>query len=192
MLVKQNKNTADCNIYYNSNKLVIVFIFNTVFLQLLGAYEGHDGFFFLFKTFVGVELIYNVVLVSGVKQSESANSHIGHYRVLNRVPCTIQQFLTSHLFYTQKSVVQLCPTLRPYGLQPTRLPCPWNSPGKNTEAGSHSLLQGLFPTQGLQADSLPSEPPGKLCFINSSMYMSILAFFFVVSAALAGHLAQSV
>ena len=26
---------------------------------------------------------------------------------------------------------------------------PWNSPGQNTGVGSHSLLQGIFPTQGL-------------------------------------------
>ena len=26
--------------------------------------------------------------------------------------------------------------------------CPWNSPGKHTGVGSHSLLQGIFPTQG--------------------------------------------
>ena len=32
--------------------------------------------------------------------------------------------------------------------KPSRLLCPWNSPGKNTEVGSHSLLQGIFPTQG--------------------------------------------
>ena len=25
---------------------------------------------------------------------------------------------------------------------------PWNSPGQNTRVGSHSLLQGIFPTQG--------------------------------------------
>ena len=31
---------------------------------------------------------------------------------------------------------------------PTRLLSPWNSPGKNTEVGSHSLLQEIFPTQG--------------------------------------------
>ena len=31
--------------------------------------------------------------------------------------------------------------LRPHGLQPTRLLCSWDSPGKNTGAGSHSLLQ---------------------------------------------------
>ena len=33
-------------------------------------------------------------------------------------------------------------------LQPARLLCPWNSPGKNTGVGSHSLLQEIFPTQG--------------------------------------------
>ena len=26
--------------------------------------------------------------------------------------------------------------------------CPWNSPGKNTGVGSHTLLQGIFQTQG--------------------------------------------
>ena len=33
-------------------------------------------------------------------------------------------------------------------LYPTRLLCPWNSPGKNTGVGCHFLLQGIFPTQG--------------------------------------------
>ena len=32
--------------------------------------------------------------------------------------------------------------------QPARLFCPWNSPGKNTGVGCHSLLQGIFLTQG--------------------------------------------
>ena len=27
--------------------------------------------------------------------------------------------------------------------------CPWDSPGKNTGVGCHALLQGIFPTQGL-------------------------------------------
>ena len=40
-------------------------------------------------------------------------------------------------------VVPSCPTLRPHGLY-----SPWNSPGQNTEMGSCSLLQGMFPTQG--------------------------------------------
>ena len=33
-------------------------------------------------------------------------------------------------------------------LQPHGLYSPWNSPGQNTGVGSHSLLQGIFPTQG--------------------------------------------
>ena len=37
--------------------------------------------------------------------------------------------------------VQSCATLRPHGLQPTRLLYPWNSPGKNTGVGCHFLLQ---------------------------------------------------
>ena len=34
------------------------------------------------------------------------------------------------------------------GLQPTRLPCPWDSPGRNTAVGCHALLQDSFPIQG--------------------------------------------
>ena len=34
-------------------------------------------------------------------------------------------------------------------LQPHVLYSPWNSPGQNTGVGSLSLLQGFFPTQGL-------------------------------------------
>ena len=34
--------------------------------------------------------------------------------------------------------------------QSTRLLCPWDSPGQNTGVGFHALLlQGIFPTQGL-------------------------------------------
>ena len=40
-------------------------------------------------------------------------------------------------------------SLQPYRVYPARLLCPWDYPGKNTGVGSHSLLQGIFPTQGL-------------------------------------------
>ena len=33
-------------------------------------------------------------------------------------------------------------------MQPSRLLCPWDSPGKNTGVGCHALLQGILPTQG--------------------------------------------
>ena len=45
-----------------------------------------------------------------------------------------------------------------HGLQPTRLLCPRDSPGKNTGAGCHALLQGIFPTQGLN--------PRLLCLLH--------------------------
>ena len=38
--------------------------------------------------------------------------------------------------------------LPPNGLQPSRLPCPWDSPGKNTGVDCHPLLQGIFRIQG--------------------------------------------
>ena len=38
-------------------------------------------------------------------------------------------------------------SVRPHGLQPSRLLCPWDSPGKNTGVGCHALLQGIFLTQ---------------------------------------------
>ena len=37
--------------------------------------------------------------------------------------------------------LQSCPTLRPQRQQPTRLPRPWDSPGKNTGVDCHFLLQ---------------------------------------------------
>ena len=51
----------------------------------------------------------------------------------------------------------------------TRLLCPWDFPGKNTGEGCHSLLQGIFPTQGWspcirpwQTDSVPLSHQGKV------------------------------
>ena len=48
------------------------------------------------------------------------------------------------------------------GLYPTKLLCPWDSPGKNTGVGYHFLLQRIFLIQGSiplllhwQVDSLP-------------------------------------
>ena len=37
--------------------------------------------------------------------------------------------------------LQSCPTVRPHRRQPTRLPRPWDSPGKTAGVGCHVLLQ---------------------------------------------------
>ena len=60
-------------------------------------------------------------------------------------------------------VVQSCPTLcDSMDYIACQALCPWNSPDRNTGVDSHSLFQGIFPTQGLnlhllhwQAGSLP-------------------------------------
>ena len=57
-------------------------------------------------------------------------------------------------------------SLRPCGLQPARLLCPWDSPGQNTGVACHALLQGIFLTQGTFISCtagrfFTTEPPGK-------------------------------
>ena len=46
-------------------------------------------------------------------------------------------------FFESESRSVVSDSLQPHGLY-----SPWNSPGQNTEVGSRSLLQGIFPTQG--------------------------------------------
>ena len=94
--------------------------------------------------------------------------HSGHYSALSRALWAIQQVLLSYLLYTSIDSIyvsiaisqflppplfplaaaaaaakslQSCPTLWPHRRQPTRLSRPWDSPGKNTGAGCHFLLQ---------------------------------------------------
>ena len=47
-------------------------------------------------------------------------------------------------------------SLRPHGLQPTRLLCLWDFPGKSTAVGCHCLLRAVFPS-----------------FFNLSLYLAI-------------------
>ena len=71
--------------------------------------------------------------------------------------------------------------------------CPWDSAGKNTGVGCYALLQGVFlvsiPTgikpvshasPALQADTLPSEPPGnitlptKVCLVKAMVFPVVM------------------
>ena len=88
-----------------------------------------------------------------------------------------QAYMVRNLIFCQKEseseVTQSCLTLcHSHGLQPTRLLCLWDFPGRNTGMGCHFLLQGIFPTQGSNP-GLPhcrqmlllSKPPGKSQYI---------------------------
>ena len=85
----------------------------------------------------------------------------------------IQLLLNASPVQVQVQVTQSCLTLRPHGIY-----SPWSSPGQNTGVGGFSLLQGIFPTQGLNpgllhckqilfqqshqgSQSLPGKPPGE-------------------------------
>ena len=51
-------------------------------------------------------------------------------------------------------VTQSPDSLQPHGLQPIRVLCPWDFPGKDTGVGCRFLLQRIFPTQGSNPDLL--------------------------------------
>ena len=55
-------------------------------------------------------------------------------------------------------------SLQPHGLEPTRLLCPWDFPGKSTGVGGHLLLQGIFLTRGSN--------PGLLCCRQTLYHLS--------------------
>ena len=76
------------------------------------------------------------------------------------LPLKTHKLMPSHF-----SQVQSCVT---HGLQPTRLLCQWDFPGKNAGVGSLFLTQRELPDPGIQpgssalhVDSLPAELPGK-------------------------------
>ena len=58
-------------------------------------------------------------------------------------------------------------SVRPHGLQPTRLLCPWDSPGKNTGVGCHFLLQCMKVKS-------ESEVPQSCLSLSDPMHCSLL------------------
>ena len=92
---------------------------------------------------------------------------VGQGKETPYTPTVFRQDESMHAWSLQQRL-----TLGSRGLQPTRLLCPWDSPGKNTVVGCCFLLQGIFPTQGSnphlqrllhwQVDSLTLSPLGNL------------------------------
>ena len=73
------------------------------------------------------------------------------------------------------------PTLWPHGLEPAKLLCPLDYPGKNTAVGCHALLQGIFLTRGsnlsllhllcCRVGSSPLVPPGKTPGVFNDLFL---------------------
>ena len=96
-------------------KFFDVYKFSTVCLWFFQSLNLCFLFIQLFYLFIfllyykSVQLIYSVVFLLQSEKSPLYThmysfffkfySHVGHFRVLNRVPCAVQQVLTSDLFY---------------------------------------------------------------------------------------------
>ena len=76
---------------------------------------------------------------------DTSSAHLSPLAAFN----TAGLSLFSMVMTDKQRFAQSCWTLQPHKLQPARLLCPWNSPGKNIRVGCHSFLQGIFPPQGL-------------------------------------------
>ena len=92
-----------------------------------------------------------------------------HPTVSSTTPCL--NWLTEGLppflpIYVCQVASVMSDSLQIHGPEPTRLLCPWDSPGKNTGVGGHAFLQGIFPTQGLNLHLL------------SLLHWQVVFFFF--------------
>ena len=99
---------------------------------------------------------------SGCEEERSAEERLGCISGF-WAPHTEEEILQEH---PRTEFNQLCPSLCD-PMEPARLLCPWDSPGKNTRVSYHALLQGIFLTQGSKLN-LPhllrlfaTESPGK-------------------------------
>ena len=63
-----------------------------------------------------------------------------------------------NIYYNVVSCSIVSDSFRPFGLEPTRLLCPWDSSGKNTGVGCHFLLQEIFPTRESNPVLQPRSP----------------------------------
>ena len=131
------------------------------------------------------DFIYtNIIMKSTPPPTHPSNNEcVTNIRAVNQIaiPC-LSPMITLHLLIEQlikqpEACMHACLSrishvwLWDSELQPTRLLCPWYSPGKNTEVGCHALLQGIIPTPwwnlhllcllNWQEGSLPLAPPGK-------------------------------
>ena len=88
----------------------------------------------IFKNFTVSSLNFQKLTFLIVKKISLINHCTFYPLPVYLIQCTD----TTLLLLSHFSRVRL---LRPQRWQPTRLPCPWNSPGKNTGVGCHFLLQ---------------------------------------------------
>ena len=123
-----------------------------------------------------LQVIYNIVLVSGVQQNDSV-IHVSIF-FSDSFPIWVitEYWVEFPVLYSRSLFIYYC--------SPPGPSVHGTFPGKNIRASCHILLQRLFLSQGLnpsplcllnwQVDSLPLASPGKPHFVYSSMCMLTL------------------
>ena len=92
-----------------------------------------------------------LVLFSSLQEADQ--KHLASFFFVRKCSTCILSFVVPGL--TSRSLINMkrdshsvvSDSLRPQGLLPTRLLCPWNCPGKNIGVGCRSFLQGIFLTR---------------------------------------------
>ena len=87
-------------------------------------------------------LSYLQLFTQNLAQTHNRDTHTYKYTHTH----TSQLKWIELIWSIQSEITQLCPT---HCNPMVSVYSPWNSPGKNTGVWSLSLLQGIFPTQGL-------------------------------------------
>ena len=85
-----------------------------------------------------------VTLFSMSHGTKGASINMNNINFRDLLPIQISVFCSTVVSFSPAAAaksLQSCPTLRPHRRQPTRLPHPWDSPGKNTGVSCHFLLQ---------------------------------------------------
>ena len=96
-----------------------------------------------------------MLLHGWVSAAFSGKCSFGKPQICRQIPSVKELPILSHLEERIDAKVKVLVTHSCLTLcDPARLPCPWDSLGKNTGVGSHSLPQRIFPIQGSNPDLL--------------------------------------
>ena len=148
-------------ILHSEERLGIILTLSSLFSSIFWQEDNHG-----FLKYVFVQLSINLAISLAII-THNAPCHIfrqwrGKFLVISYVIMTVDNFFSKSFLLSWRTsscifvqLTTLCYS-RLYGeTMYCSLPgvlsmafCPWNFPDKNTGLGSHSLLQGIFPTQG--------------------------------------------
>ena len=93
-----------------------------------------------------VYIVWNLHFNQNLMNLSTLHSSVNSFTSLFfSIGCLLSHFSHVRVYMTTRTI-------------PTRILCPWDSPGKNTGVFCHFLLQGIFPTQGSN--------PSLLCLLH--------------------------